>query len=88
MSTFVVNGRNGSVPFLSGAVPQLESDAVSAHNSVFKSEIVPNCGRYILSELVPHELTDERGLADRSAADKADFDKFVNLLGVFLENFQ
>lgn len=45
-------------------------------------------GRYILSELVPHELTDERGLADRSAADKADFDKFVNLLGVFLENFQ
>lgn len=88
MSTFVVDWRNGSVPFLPGAVPQLKPHAVSAHHAVLEGEVVADCGRDVLGELVAHELADERGFAHRSAAHEAHLDKLVDLLGILLENFE
>lgn len=59
MSTFVVDWRDGSIPLLPGAVPQLKPHAVSAYHAVFECEVIADCCRNVLGELVAHELADE-----------------------------
>ena len=86
--TFVVDWRDGFVAFLAGTIPKLESDIVVFDLSVLEGKIIANGGGDFLDEPIPGEHSDERGLADSAATDKANLDELINTLLILLHKLQ
>lgn len=51
--TFIMYGRNSTVPLLPGRVPKLEPHLILSDHLIHEHEIVPHGGRHIISKIIP-----------------------------------
>ena len=81
-------GWDGSVPFLSSTVPQLESDWIPSKFFVHEGKIISDRGWNFLCELLSHEGTDERSFPHWATANQAHFDELVDLFWIRVDHIK
>lgn len=88
IDTFIVDGGDGPISFLSCTIPELIPHSKTFNGLVNEGEVVAHSGWDVFAEDLIGEEADEGGFTNPAATDKTHLHKLVNVAVVLLRQLQ